>query len=71
MVLLKSRLDVPDVDLAGVEQGAPNARAEVRAALGELGYAPDEIRAAVAGLPDDQPAEDLLRAALKQLAVRT
>jgi len=71
MVLLKSRLDVPDVDLAEVEPGAPNARAEVRAALGELGYAPDEIRAAVAGLPDDQPAEDLLRAALKQLSVRT
>ncbi|MGZ8753328.1 MAG: Holliday junction branch migration protein RuvA [Acidimicrobiia bacterium] len=76
MVLLKSQLDVPDVDLAEVEAGAPSARAEVRAALTELGYGPEEIRAAVAGLDDaglseDVPAEDLLRAVLKQLAVRT
>ena len=71
MVLLTSRLDVPDVDLADVESGPPTARAEVRAALTELGYGPEEIRAALAGLPDDQPAESLLRAALKQLAVRT
>ena len=71
MVLLKPRLDVPDVDLADVEAGPPTARAEVRAALTELGYGPDEVRAALAGLPEDQPAESLLRSALKQLAVRT
>jgi Holliday junction DNA helicase RuvA len=71
MVLLKSRLDVPDVDLAEVEVSAPSPRAEVRAALSELGYAPEEIRAATAGLADDQSPEDLLRTALKQLAVRT
>lgn len=71
MVLLKSRLDLPDVDLAEAESGVANARAEVRAALGELGYAPEEVRAAVAGLPDDETAEDLLRAALRHLAVRT
>jgi Holliday junction DNA helicase RuvA len=70
MVLLKSRLDVPDVDLAEVDIGAPSARAEARAALVELGYGPEEIRAALAGLPEEQPAEDLLRAALKHLAVR-
>ena len=71
MVLLKSRLDVPDVDLADIEGGPPTARVEVRAALTELGYGPEEIRAALAGLPDDQPAESLLRSALKQLAVHT
>jgi holliday junction DNA helicase RuvA len=71
MVLLQSRLDIPDLDLIEVESGVPSARVEVRAALTELGYGPDEVRAALTGLADDQPAEDLLRAALRQLAVRT
>lgn len=45
-------------------------RAVVRQALAELGYGPDEVRAALDGL-DDAPAQDestLLRAALQRLA---
>jgi Holliday junction DNA helicase RuvA len=71
LVELKSRLDVPEVDLVPVgalSSPADTARAEVRAALAGLGYAPDEIRAAVLDLGEG-PVEDLLRTALKQLAV--
>jgi Holliday junction DNA helicase RuvA len=69
---LKSRLDVPDVDLdvVGVN-GAPTAgaaRAEVKAALVQLGYGADEVRAAVQQLPDDGGVEHLLRVALRTLA---
>jgi Holliday junction resolvasome RuvABC DNA-binding subunit len=45
-------------------------RAEVRAALTQLGYEPDEVRAVLADLPDEEPVEVLLRNALKQLAVQ-
>ncbi len=72
MIELKSRLGVPDLDLVepSSEHG-PSARAEVRAALSELGYSADEIRAALADLDDEGTIGDLLRAALKRLAVRT
>ncbi len=70
LVELKPRLDVPDLDLTDVPAAAPGPRSEVRAALTGLGYAPDEIRAVLAQLPDDGGVEDLLRDALKQLAVR-
>jgi Holliday junction DNA helicase RuvA len=71
MIELKNRLGVPDLDLVapGGESG-PTARAEVRAALTELGYGPDEVRVALADLPADGTIGDLLRAALKRLAVR-
>ncbi|MBV8960365.1 MAG: Holliday junction branch migration protein RuvA [Actinobacteria bacterium] len=71
LVELKSRLDVPEVELVPVGAlGTPAeaARAEVRAALAGLGYAPDEIRSVVIDLGDG-PVEDMLRSALKQLAV--
>jgi Holliday junction DNA helicase RuvA len=72
MIELKSRLGVPDLDLVEPSgNGAPSARAEVRAALTELGYSADEIRVALADLDDDGTIGDLLRAALKRLAVRT
>lgn len=71
MVELKSRLGVPDVDLVEPGGEAPSARAEVRAALAELGYSADEVRVALQELPPDGTVGDLLRAALKQLAVRT
>ncbi len=70
MVDLKARIGVPDVDLVEDPAGPVPARAEVRAALAELGYAPDEIRAVLADLPADGAVEDLLRDALKRLAVR-
>jgi Holliday junction DNA helicase RuvA len=68
LVELKTRLDVPDLDLTdGVT--VPTARAEVRDALAGLGYGPDEVRDVVAQLSDDGPVEDLLRDALRLLAV--
>jgi Holliday junction resolvasome RuvABC DNA-binding subunit len=41
----------------------------VRAALAGLGYGPDELRDALAGLPEDGPVEQLLRDALRRMAV--
>ena len=68
IVELKSRLDVPDLDLTVVD-GAPSARAEVRTARAGLGYGPDEVRTALSGLDDDADVEEMLRGALKVLAV--
>lgn len=71
MIELKARLDLPDVDLRDNGTGStPPVRAEVRAALTELGYAPDEVRSVLADLPTEGAVEELLRAALKQLAVK-
>jgi Holliday junction DNA helicase RuvA len=69
LIELKARLEVPDLDLAdGASTGPPTARAEVREALGGLGYGPDEIREVLAQLPDDAPVEELLREALRSVA---
>jgi Holliday junction DNA helicase RuvA len=80
LIELKSRLDLPDLSFepvgaarSGVEGGVlatRTARAEARAALGELGYAPDEIRGALDGLRDDVGVEEMLRLALRELASR-
>jgi holliday junction DNA helicase RuvA len=85
LIELKSRLDLPDLSLAGAGDGSgagvgsagggPDAatrtsRAEARAALSELGYAPDEIRGALDGLRDDVGVEEMLRLALRELASR-
>jgi Holliday junction DNA helicase RuvA len=84
LIELKSRLDLPDLSLSGAGGGAgvdsgPGAggvgpsrtsRAEARAALSELGYAPDEIRGALDGLRDDVGVEEMLRLALRELASR-
>jgi Holliday junction DNA helicase RuvA len=69
LVELKSRLEVPELDLTD-EGGGPAPRAEVRAALAGLGYGADEVRDIVAQLPADGTVEDLLRDALKLLAVK-
>lgn len=60
---------------SGVPGGASSAvpvlggRDDVRAALTELGYGPDEVRHALAAIDGaDGPVEDLLRQALRQLA---
>lgn len=45
------------------------ARQEVRAALAGLGYGADEIRHAIARLPDDGTVEEQIRFALRELAV--
>jgi Holliday junction DNA helicase RuvA len=83
LIELKSRLDLPDLSLSGAgggvaaAGGTPGAgaatrtsRAEARAALSELGYAPDEIRGALDGLRDDVGVEEMLRLALRELASR-
>ena len=67
LVDLKARLAVPDLDLTDTD-AAPSARAEARAALAELGYGPDEVRDALAGVEADGSVEDLLREALRALA---
>ena len=71
LIELKTRLDLPELELVAVGAGGGNghgARAEVRAALAGLGYGPDEVRDIVHGLPDDGSVEDLLKSALRQLA---
>jgi Holliday junction DNA helicase RuvA len=68
LVELKSRLEVPELDLSD-EGGGPAPRAEVRAALAGLGYGADEVRDVVGQLPEDGTVEDLLREALKLLSV--
>ena len=68
----KLALDVePEATLAAVNgEAAPaGARADVRAALVNLGYAPDEITYAVRDLPEEsEDASSLLRTALQTLA---
>ena len=80
LIELKSRLDLPDLSLEPVGAARPGtdgaaratrtARAEARAALGELGYGPDEIRGALDGLRDDVGVEEMLRLGLRELASR-
>jgi len=79
LVELKSRLDIPDLDAAiaaGGTAGAgtaaasgASARADVREALGSLGYQPDEILLVLRELPADGDAATLLKDALQRLAV--
>jgi len=68
MIELKARLEVPDFDTTG-DTAVPAARAEVRAALAGLGYEPDEVREVLAQVDGDGTVEDLLRDALRLLAV--
>ena len=80
LIELKSRLDLPDLSFEpvgtalsgadGAARATRTARTEARAALGELGYAPDEIRGALDGLRDDVGVEEMLRLALRELASR-
>ena len=69
---LKSRLDLPsEVEFSVVTSAAAEAspRNEVRNALAALGYGVEEVREAVRTLPEEGAVEDLLRTALRQLAV--
>jgi holliday junction DNA helicase RuvA len=75
LIELKSRLDLPDLSLerSGASAGGAasrTSRSEARAALAELGYAPEEIRGALDGLRDDVGVEEMLRLALRELASR-
>ena len=79
LVELKSRLDLgaadvvalgEGVDGSGADAGGGTARADVREALTNLGYGPDEVAEVVRALPDEGDTSSLLRQALQQLAVR-
>jgi Holliday junction DNA helicase RuvA len=67
---LKARLDLPTWNPDGpvISSEERSARGEVRAALVELGYGPDEIRQALDAVPDDDSVETMVRTALRQLA---
>jgi Holliday junction DNA helicase RuvA len=70
MVELHARLEVPAASTGdGAGPGTLSARSEVRDALGGLGYGPEEVREVLALIADDGPVEDLLREALRHLAV--
>jgi holliday junction DNA helicase RuvA len=80
LVELKSRFSAADIDLtkvavgangngsAGAHETAPAARADVRDALVGLGYGPDEVREALADVPDEGDVALLLKQALQRLA---
>lgn len=72
LVELQSRLDLPDiVDLTPTPGTAPvsSVRRDVTEALAGLGYGPDEVRRVVDDLPAEGEPADLLREALRRLAV--
>jgi len=73
---LKGRLDIdgdgdgPALRLVeGIGSGGATPHGEVRAALAALGYAPGEVRDALASLPEAGEVDVLLRRALQALAV--
>lgn len=72
LIELKSKLDLPDVDLTAhaaplVDAELP-AHLEVRQALESLGYSTDDIRPVLAQLPSDGDSALLTRDALRLLA---
>lgn len=69
---LKHRLALPDLgtEAAGGTGAGASVRAEVRAALAELGYGPEEVRRALEGAGEELAVEELLRQALQELATR-
>jgi len=68
---LKSRFDMPeDAGLDGENQSngaGGSSKAEVRAALGALGYQPEEVRRAMSELPAEGDVTTLVRSALQAL----
>ncbi len=72
LVELKNRLDLPGVDVAAVvgRGSAPNPMADVREALGQLGYSNEEIRETLRDMPAHTDAAVLLRDALRVLGAR-
>jgi len=67
---LKARLDLPTLGGGTGPEAVSDrsARGEVREALVELGYGPEEIRTALETVPDDGSVESMVRAALRELA---
>ncbi len=73
LIELKSRLSVPVLESSSgrtpVRVGPASVRSDVRDALSNLGYQPDEVAAVVRDLPDDGDVSELLKTALQRLAV--
>jgi holliday junction DNA helicase RuvA len=66
---LKARLDLPTLGAENPPGGGPGApRGEVRMALAELGYGPEEIRGVMDAVDDDAPVEEMVKSALRHLA---
>lgn len=75
LVELQARFDLLSADGvigAGTSQSnrLASVTSEVGQALAQLGYAPDEVRAALRGLSGEGSVEELLREALRSLAPR-
>ena len=74
LIELKLKLDIPGLDLtagsasADGTGGGSSSVADVRSALTELGYGPEEVAEAVKELPDSSDTAELLRLALQRLA---
>lgn len=72
LIELKSKLDLPDVDLSAVERPSAEpevaAHVEVRQALEALGYSGDEVRGVLGRIGTDGDAAELTRAALRLIA---
>lgn len=72
LIELKSKLDLPDVDLSSIERPTPEAatpaHVEVRQALESLGYVGDDIRLVLAKLPAEGDSATLTRDALRMIA---
>jgi holliday junction DNA helicase RuvA len=68
---LKARLDLPTLgDRQPAVDGSASPRGEVRLALAELGYGPDEIRDALESVDEAESVEEMVRTALQDLARR-
>jgi len=74
LIELKSRLAIPLLEPVGAASTGTSprrasARSDVREALANLGYQPDEVATVTRDLPDDQDVSVLLKEALQRLAV--
>jgi len=66
---LKARLDLPNLGEEFVPAtAASSSRSEVRAALTELGYGPEEVNGALESIEDEAAVEEMVRSALRELA---
>jgi len=71
LIELKNRLAVPEFDVAAVVSGgAPSPVADVREALGQLGYGHDEIRDVLRDVPATADSAQMLKEALQLLGAR-